>query len=353
MGGNAFFTLLTSDSYAVGAVTLAASLKDFDPDVCVCVLVTADVSDGVLLSLNRVFDEVIEIGLLECHGTTYETVLERPDLKDTLTKLHLWDQEQYSKIVYLDADTLPVKSMRTLFDVEVSETVIGACPDIGWPDMFNSGVMVLKPSKATYKALIDTYKTKQELIDGADQGLLNVFFENNWLHIPFIYNVAFSGAYQYRPAFLHFRDKIACIHFIGTNKPWTSTAPNDLLAPYFDKWWSRFAQIRAFAQLPGYSVPLASETAALKDSSQSLAKLSDVPVKAETIRTSANWNPALGPPPADTLPEGANLVYSSHVNAWDQKRPDRSASQRGRSKHKNTMKALSKSLSKTRIDEEE
>lgn len=31
---------------------------------------------------------------------------------------------------------------------------LSAAPDAGWPDMFNSGVFVYKPSRETYMALI-------------------------------------------------------------------------------------------------------------------------------------------------------------------------------------------------------
>lgn len=30
-----------------------------------------------------------------------------------------------------------------------------AAPDIGWPDMFNSGVFVFSPSRETYHALLE------------------------------------------------------------------------------------------------------------------------------------------------------------------------------------------------------
>ena len=37
---------------------------------------------------------------------------------------------------------------------------LSAVPDCGWPDMFNSGVFVYKPSTETYKNLIELAKTE-------------------------------------------------------------------------------------------------------------------------------------------------------------------------------------------------
>jgi glycogenin glucosyltransferase len=50
-----------------------------------------------------------------------------------------------------------------------------ASPELGFPDCFNSGVMVLKPSESVFEELVKLAKAEESL-DGGDQGLLNVFF---------------------------------------------------------------------------------------------------------------------------------------------------------------------------------
>ena len=64
----------------------------------------------------------------------------RPDLLHTFTKIALWRQTQYSKIVYLDADMVVLQNLDHLFQLDVP---FAAAPDIGWPDAFNSGFMML------------------------------------------------------------------------------------------------------------------------------------------------------------------------------------------------------------------
>ena len=56
--------------------------------------------------------------------------------------------------------------------------------------------------------------------DGADQGLLNMYFKNSYNRLSFTYNVTPSANYQYIPAYRHFKSSISMMHFIGNEKPW-------------------------------------------------------------------------------------------------------------------------------------
>lgn len=58
------------------------------------------------LSLEDVFDEVIVVDMLDSRDRTHLFWLGRPDLGVTFTKLHCWTLTQYTKCVFLDADTL-------------------------------------------------------------------------------------------------------------------------------------------------------------------------------------------------------------------------------------------------------
>jgi len=64
--------------------------------------------------------------------------LRRCELGITFTKLHCWRLLQYTKCVFLDADTLVLTNIDDLFDREE----LSAAPDAGWPDCFNTGVFV-------------------------------------------------------------------------------------------------------------------------------------------------------------------------------------------------------------------
>jgi hypothetical protein len=71
-------------------------------------------------------------------------------------------------------------------------------PDVGWPDIFNSGVMVFSPGEDKYKEIVGLLKEKGSW-DGADQGLLNEWRGANWNRLSFTYNTTPTAAYTYVP----------------------------------------------------------------------------------------------------------------------------------------------------------
>jgi glycogenin glucosyltransferase len=55
---------------------------------------------------------VIDVKKLTNNDLTALGSMGRPDLSATFTKIALWQQTQFRKIIYLDADTLPLRSAR-------------------------------------------------------------------------------------------------------------------------------------------------------------------------------------------------------------------------------------------------
>ncbi|EMP32592.1 Glycogenin-1, partial [Chelonia mydas] len=216
----AFVTLGTDDDYCQGALVLGQSLRNHKTSRKLAVLITPQVSSAMRAVLCSVFDEVIEVDAIDSADSMHLALLERPELGVTFTKLHCWTLTQYSKCVFMDADTLVLCNVDELFDREE----LSAAPDSGWPDCFNSGVFVFRPSVETYNHLLQ-FATEHGSFDGGDQGLLNSFF-SNWAttdigkHLPFIYNLSSSVIYTYVPAFKHFGRDAKVVHFLGPAKPW-------------------------------------------------------------------------------------------------------------------------------------
>jgi hypothetical protein len=71
----------------------------------------------------------------------------RPDLNAALTKIHIWKQTQFRKVIYVDADMVALRAPDELFDLTAD---FSASPDIGWPDCFNS---VCHPSLRCVRAV--------------------------------------------------------------------------------------------------------------------------------------------------------------------------------------------------------
>ena len=58
------------------------------------------------MHLNALYDAVEEVNVMDSGDTENLRLIERPDLGVTFTKLHCWKLVQYTKGVFLDADTL-------------------------------------------------------------------------------------------------------------------------------------------------------------------------------------------------------------------------------------------------------
>ncbi|XP_043460867.1 muscle M-line assembly protein unc-89 isoform X4 [Leptopilina heterotoma] len=251
MGGFAWVTLATNDSYSLGALVLAHSLKRAGTSHDLVALITPGVTNVMREKLAAVFSLVQEVNILDSKDESNLRLLARPELGITFTKLHCWKLTQYEKCVFVDADALVIRNCDELFEREE----LSAAPDVGWPDCFNSGVFVFKPSQQTYDSLIN-FATSQGSFDGGDQGLLNMFF-SDWSHkdiakhLPFIYNMCSTATYSYLPAFKQFGNEVRIIHFIGSTKPWlqyfdTLTGivqpPTDShhIQPLLQIWWNIF-----------------------------------------------------------------------------------------------------------------
>jgi glycogenin glucosyltransferase len=184
---------------------------------------------------------VIDVKKLTNDNISALNMMGRPDLLSTFTKIALWHQIQYRKIVYLDADTLPLRAPDELFEVAAP---FAAAPEIGFPDCFNSGVMVLEPSIEVHAALL-ILAAEGTSFDGGDQGLLNIYFED-FHRLSFMYNVELYRTYRlYMPAMKHYMKKLTVVHFIGKDKPWDfrgkepvdESAYATFYCELVEKWW--------------------------------------------------------------------------------------------------------------------
>ncbi|CAK9438775.1 uncharacterized protein LODBEIA_P29990 [Lodderomyces beijingensis] len=325
---DAIFTLLYNPSYLAGALVLAVQLRK------ILELSGVEAEIGVLIDqsqfttsqlqlVSRYYGKLIDVSPIRSTLILKLTQdLQRPDLDKTFTKIELWSLVQYDKILYMDADTLPllpepwqekdkdvVPTVAHLLNLEFKSNKILAAPDSGFPDVFNSGVFVLQPNIEVYHDLKSLVRRSIEdssiSFDGADQGLLNQYFNrqpdwvsellgeeskdvddfsgsNNWIKLPFLYNVTPSVAYEYLPAFKHFRgvnpgpeweelqpeqpgpdqyrqpeldtlsryrataltyikgqSQIKVVHFIGPYKPWTCMPTGEGM---HGDWWRAWVQ---------------------------------------------------------------------------------------------------------------
>ncbi|KAK8153669.1 nucleotide-diphospho-sugar transferase [Phyllosticta citrichinensis] len=237
---DAYVTLVMSDSYLPGAAVLAHSLRDAGTKKKLAALVTLDtLAADTVGELKELYDYLIPVERIGTPKPANLYLMNRGDLAYTFTKIALWRQLQFRKIVYIDADVVALRAPDELFAIDAP---FAAAPDVGWPDAFNTGVMVISPNLGDYWAL-KTLASSGDSFDGADQGLLNQYYEHkDWHRLSFTYNCTPNAQYQWEPAYRHYKSNIKMVHFIGQSKPWTRNTRqgggpgvyNELLA----RWWA-------------------------------------------------------------------------------------------------------------------
>lgn len=223
----------------------------------------------------------------------------RPDLSYAFTKIALWRQTQFRKIVYLDADVVALRALDELFDIQAS---FAAAPDIGWPDAFNSGVMVITPNMGEYWAL-QTMAATGDSFDGADQGLLNQYFEHRpWQRLKFTYNCTPNAEYQWEPAYRYYKRDISAIHFVGKNKPWSGqqSGGSGVYGELLARWWAvhnrHLNRPKAIAQ---------SEAGVEEPTPTSQQRKFSAP--------EMEWDATRSGPPTDSRPEAANFPSQTYT----------------------------------------
>ncbi|CAI4536976.1 BCN_G0029350.mRNA.1.CDS.1 [Saccharomyces cerevisiae] len=248
----AICTLLYSRDYLPGALTLAYQLQKLlkhavvEDEITLCLLIEKKLFEDEfepqeIALIRSLFKEIIIIEPLKDQEKSIEKnkanleLLKRPELSHTLLKARLWELVQFDQVLFLDADTLPLN--KEFFEIlrlypEQTRFQIAAVPDIGWPDMFNTGVLLLIPDLDMATSLQD-FLIKTVSIDDADQGIFNQFFNPicnyskevlhkvsplmEWIRLPFTYNVTMPNyGYQSSPAMNFFQQHIRLIHFIGS-----------------------------------------------------------------------------------------------------------------------------------------
>ena len=141
------------------------------------------------------------------------------------TKLRLWQLTQFTRVFYMDADVLVLRSLDDVFETRL-EGFLGT-PDWGkWTrpgsSKMNGGVFLFDPSEATFAELLEfaTHTSKYRSRE-AEQGLLNAFFGPSGCCLSHAWNTQKTLSIHYPELFD--LTAIRLLHFVG-EKPWSSWA---------------------------------------------------------------------------------------------------------------------------------
>ncbi|XP_073016287.1 LOW QUALITY PROTEIN: inositol phosphorylceramide glucuronosyltransferase 1-like [Primulina eburnea] len=253
----AYVTLLYGDEFLLGVRVLGKSIRD-----------TGSTKDMVTLASDGVSNYAKK--LLKADGWIVKTIslLENPNqvrpsrFWGVYTKLKIFNMTDYKKVVYLDADTIVVKSIDDLFKCR------NFCANLKHSERLNSGVMLVEPSEEVFNDMM-TKVTTMYSYTGGDQGFLNSYYPDfasarlfdphaspkelksrpipKMERLSTLYN-ADVGLYMLANKWMVDEEELRVIHYtLGPLKPWDWWT--SWLVKPVDVWQN--ARVKLEASLPG------------------------------------------------------------------------------------------------------
>lgn len=243
----AYVTLVSNRDYALGALALARSLKAVGATDPLIVMATA--SAGTLDALSEEGARIVPVeqpplsdelrrrhGRQALHRAEPFTKGAKPDFHDPLDnfcKLRLWQVDGVDKAVFLDADTLVVKSIDRLFEYPEFSAAPNVYESLSDFHRLNAGVFVAEPAEATYARMVERLNAPGAFWRRTDQTFLEAFFPE-WHGLPFTFNTL-QYVFFNLPGLWHW-DSIRVVHY-QYEKPWQADHPRrEQLKPLIDLW---------------------------------------------------------------------------------------------------------------------
>eukprot|EP00253_Pinus_taeda_P020206 PITA_20206 len=265
----AYVTFLAGcGDYVKGVVGLAKGLRKVKSAYPLVVAVLPDVPEDHRLQLRRQGCIVRQIQPI--HPPENQVQFSMPYYVLNYSKLRIWEFEEYSKMVYLDADIQVFDNIDHLFDMphgyfyavmdcfcektwsHTQQYKIGycqQCPEkVSWPIelgqrpslYFNAGMFVFEPSQLTFDCLLETLMATVPT-PFAEQDFLNMYFETMYKPIPLVYNLVLAMMWRH-PQNVDL-DTVKVVHYCAAgSKPWRYSGEEENMERedikmLVQKWW--------------------------------------------------------------------------------------------------------------------
>ncbi|CAO3697659.1 unnamed protein product [Rhizopus stolonifer] len=259
--------LTSSNDYVKGIVTMKYAMRNSQYPLLI--LYTPNVSLETIKLLQNSGCLVKQIEPIHPPGKTNYT-FER--FTETWSKLAVWSQTEYERLVLLDADMLPLQNMDELIEMDLPKGWIAAshactcnpqkfshypphwipasCAYTQSPAKtayFNSGLVVLSPDTAKFKSMMDDLNAVQDLsiYPFPDQDFLNEQFKDQWKPLPYVYNALKTLQWAHEPMWN--LKSVKNLHYILT-KPWDICLGQELSSvelvykDLYQIWWDHYNQ---------------------------------------------------------------------------------------------------------------
>lgn len=165
----------------------------------------------------------------------------------TFFRYFIADEVLEDRVLYLDSDMIVNAKLDDLFTLDLQGYAIAAVQDFnheGWLTTFNAGMLLIDAKKWREKNstqnLLELTAQHHEHVYG-DQGVLNMYFGDQWLHLDKEYNfmvgldqfLHLSGNKEWYQSDYYGNYEPKIIHYTSESKPWTHMT----LTRFRKLWW--------------------------------------------------------------------------------------------------------------------
>lgn len=165
----------------------------------------------------------------------------------TFFRYFIADEVLEDRVLYLDSDMIVNARLDELFSLDLQGYAIAAVQDFdqdGWLTTFNAGMLLIDAKKWREKnstqSLLELTAQHHEHVYG-DQGVLNMYFSDQWLHLDKEYNfmvgldqfLHLTGNSKWYQSDYYGNCEPKIIHYTSEFKPWTHIT----LTRFRKLWW--------------------------------------------------------------------------------------------------------------------
>ncbi|ETO63907.1 hypothetical protein F441_18319 [Phytophthora nicotianae CJ01A1] len=181
----AYFFYVTSNTYACAAIQfihhLVNDLQMNSSRIDVVVMHTIHANAPLLHKLqDRYHVRTILVDSVKADAT-------EPTWRESLTKLRAFQDWGYDRVVFFDADAVPMANLDHLFDLPPATLY---APTAYWLEQpfFASTLLVIEPSDEIFNDMI-RWARERGPAAGFDMDILNTYFANSVRYLPGVYTV--------------------------------------------------------------------------------------------------------------------------------------------------------------------
>ncbi|KAG8374025.1 hypothetical protein BUALT_Bualt11G0088000 [Buddleja alternifolia] len=202
----AYVTVLhSSEAYVCGAIALAQSIIQSNSTKDLVLLADEHITPTSIDGLRSAGWKIKRIQRIRSPQSKKNSYNEW-----NYSKLRIWRLQEYDKVMFIDSDLIVTKNLDEFFIFPQLSAAINN------RHIFNSGMMIIEPSKCTFKTLMKK-RFVVESYNGGDQGFLNEMFP--WWHRL---SAKLNFLKFYNPVHDHKRrvpNDVYAVHYLGL-KPW-------------------------------------------------------------------------------------------------------------------------------------